>query len=95
MLKKFSNDSAQNNNKLPSSEFYYLFKEQAAPLHATYFDDTYEQEAILFLNNYSEKASDHIFGNKLELDIFNANFSEDEILFTIGKMKMENLQELT
>ena len=74
-------------NMPKSDEFYNLFKNQAAPQVASFFDVNYENEAIEFLNTYDKGKHSVLFCNEFELDIFNANITIEEVAYAIDNLK--------
>ena len=67
-------------------EFYEYFKSMSSANDLEYFNDNYEQEAKLFLEEYANPSSSN-FDSDITKFIINQNFSTDEIKSAIDALK--------
>lgn len=82
ILKYASDVNAPNDN-----EFFELFKTQSTAPQADYFCHVYLEEAKHFLDRHDDGKCGVKFNNVLEHDMFNCNFTCEEIYKAIGMLK--------
>lgn len=83
------NNANRPSCKEPSlSELTEHFKTLSEQQRTDYFDDSYENDAKMFLHNYDvHRTLDSKISNSLELELINSNFTQEEILNAIGYLK--------
>ena len=86
-LDNMNNSNRHTNSEPHLIEFVHYFKQLDNPQQVNYFDKSYEEEAIKFINMYDENQYLNVGENSTELSVINANFTMLEIENAIDYLK--------